>query len=199
MERSDRLLSRTQSVLVLVDLQDTFLRRIKVAKPVIEHAQLLVEVGRELKVPIVATTQNATKLGALTAPLLTCLQEAPIFDKLTFSAAAQEEFARYLQSLNRVQVVLAGVEAHICVMQTALDLLAAGYSVYVPYDAVASRLKQDWKYALLRLSSAGATITSVESVIYEWLQEAGTDEFRRVLPLLKAREQAQTEEEGGDD
>ncbi|MDW8106426.1 MAG: isochorismatase family protein [Armatimonadota bacterium] len=199
MERSEKLLSRTQSVLVLVDLQDAFLRHIKVAELITEHAQLLVKVGRELNVPIIATTQNATKLGILTAPLSLCLQGVPTFDKLTFSAVAQEGFARHLQSLNRTQVVLAGVETHICVMQTALDLLKAGYSVHVPYDAVASRQKRDWKYALMRLSAAGATITSVESVIYEWLHEAGTDEFRHVLPLLKAREQARLKEDSDDE
>lgn len=199
MERSEKLLVREQSVLVLVDLQDTFLRSIKVAELITENARLLTQVGRELNVPTVATTQNATKLGMLTAPLLTLLQEVPTFDKLSFSAMAQEEFARQLQSLNRSQVVLAGVETHICIMQTALDLLKAGYSVHIPYDAVASRQKRDWKYALMRLSSAGATITSVESVIYEWLQEAGTEEFRRVLPLLKAREQARMAAEESDD
>lgn len=198
MERSEKLLVREQSVLVLVDFQDTFLQSIEVADLITENARLLTEVGRELNVPTLATTQNATKLGMLTVSLLPCLQGVPTFDKLTFSAVAQEEFARYLQSLNRTQVVLAGVETHICIMQTALDLLKAGYSVHIPYDAVASRQKRDWKYALMRLSSAGAVITSVESVIYEWLQEAGTDEFRRVLPLLKAREQARLEKEGSD-
>jgi septum formation inhibitor MinC len=84
-------------------------------------------------------------------------------------------------------------------MQTALDLLKAGYTVHVPYDAVASRQKRDWKYALLRMAHSGVTVTSLESAIYEWLYEAGTEHFRSVLPLLKAREEqrlkAEEEEE----
>jgi hypothetical protein len=93
------------------------------------------------------------------------------------------------------------VEAHICVLQTALDMLKAGYAVHVPYDAVASRVKRDWKYALLRLANSDAVVSSVESVIYEWLYEAGTDAFRAVLPLLKSRERARgkAEESSGED
>jgi hypothetical protein len=74
-------------------------------------------------------------------------------------------------------------------------MLKAGYMVHVPYNAVASRLKRDWKYALLRLANSGVTVSAMESVIYEWLYEAGTDSFRAVLPLLKTREQARQEAE----
>lgn len=100
-----------------------------------------------------------------------------------------------LQSQRRTQVVLTGIEAHICILQTAMDLLKAGYAVHTPYDAVASRQKRDWKYALLRLANSGTVITSVESVIYEWLQEAGTEQFRSVLPLLKESGTDKQEEE----
>lgn len=106
---------------------------------------------------------------------------------------------RDLQKTGRTQVLLTGIEAHICIMQTALDLLKAGYTVHVPYDAVASRQKRDWKYALLRMAHSGVVVTSLESAIYEWLYEAGTEQFRSVLPLLKAREEqrlkAEEEEE----
>jgi len=189
MERSERLLSRENSALVIVDAQEVFLKPIKVRNLIVGNIHLLVQVAQRIGVPVLATTQNAEKLGALAPEIATAIRDAPVFDKLCFSCLASESFAQYLQATGCSQVVLAGVEVHICVMQTALDMLKAGYMVHVPYDAVASRQKRDWKYALLRLSSSGAIISAVESVVYEWLREAGTDLFREVLPLLKAREQ----------
>jgi nicotinamidase-related amidase len=199
MERSEKLLSRDHSVLVIVDVQDVFLKPIKVKNLIVENIQLLVQVARQLEIPILATTQNAEKLGSLVPEIAEFIGDAPVVDKLCFSCMASETFAQNLQATGRSQAVLVGVEVHICVMQTALDMLKAGYMVHVPYNAVASRLKRDWKYALLRLSSSGAIVSTVESVIYEWLYEAGTDSFREVLPLLKAREQARQAAEDSDE
>lgn len=199
MERSEKLLSRENSVLVIIDSQEVFLKPIKVRDFIVENIQLLVQVAKQLEVPIIATTQNAEKLGAMTPKLAELIGDTPVVDKLCFSCLGSEPFAQQLQATGRSQVVLVGVEAHICVMQTALDMLKAGYLVHVPYDAVASRLKRDWKYALLRLSSSGAIVSTVESVIYEWLYEAGTDSFREVLPLLKAREQSRQAAEDSDE
>jgi nicotinamidase-related amidase len=195
MERSEKLLSRDHSVLVIVDVQDVFLKLIKVKNLIVENIQLLVQVARQLEIPILATTQNAEKLGSLVPEIAEFIGDAPVVDKLCFSCMASETFAKNLQATGRSQAVLVGVEVHICVMQTALDMLKAGYMVHVPYNAVASRLKRDWKYALLRLANSGVTVSAMESVIYEWLYEAGTDSFRAVLPLLKTREQARQEAE----
>ena len=199
MERSEKLLSRENSALVIVDTQEVFLKPIKVRNLIVENIQLLVQVARQLEIPILATTQNAEKLGRLVHEVAESIGDAPVVDKLCFSCLGSEPFAQQLQATGRSQVVLVGVEAHICVMQTALDMLKAGYAVHAPYDAIASRLKRDWKYALLRLSSSGAVVSTVESVIYEWLYEAGTDSFRAVLPLLKIREQARQEAEESDE
>ena len=199
MERSEKLLSRENSALVIVDTQEVFLKPIKVRNLIVENIQLLVQVARQLEIPILATTQNAEKLGRLVHEVAESIGDAPVVDKLCFSCMASETFAQNLQATGRSQVVLVGVEAHICVMQTALDMLKAGYAVHVPYDAVASRLKRDWKYALLRLANSGVTVSAVESVVYEWLYEAGTDSFRAVLPLLKIREQARQEAEESDE
>jgi nicotinamidase-related amidase len=199
MERSEKLLSRENSVLVIVDIQDVFLKPIKVRDFTVENIQLLAQAAQRLQIPVLATTQNAEKLGALAPEVAEAIDDAPVVDKLCFSCLASEPFAQHLQATGRSQVVLVGVEAHICVLQTALDMLKAGYAVHVPYDAVASRLKRDWKYALLRLSHSGVMVSAVESVVYEWLYEAGTDPFREVLPLLKAREQARQEAEESDE
>lgn len=199
MERSERLLNRDHSILVIVDMQETLLKAIKVGHQTANNIHLLIQTARTLEIPVIFTTQNAQKLGGVLSALETHFEGAPVIDKLCFSCVGSEEFVKELQSQGRTQVVLTGIEAHICIMQTAMDLLRAGYAVHVPYDAVASRQKRDWKYALLRLANSGVVVTSIESVIYEWLQEAGTEQFRSVLPLLKEREDARIRAEEEDD
>ncbi|MFN7015742.1 MAG: isochorismatase family protein [Fimbriimonadales bacterium] len=199
MERSEKLLSRDHSVLVVVDLQDTLLRAINVGKLIAENIALLSQVSRLLEIPVILTTQNAQKLGGVMHDIAAQIENLTVVDKLCFSCVGSEEFTRLLQSLGRTQVVLTGIESHICILQTALDLLKAGYIVHVPHDAVASRQKRDWKYALLRMAHSGVIVTSIESVIYEWLYEAGTDSFRAVLPLLKGREARRAQSEADEE
>ncbi|MCX7924223.1 MAG: hydrolase [Fimbriimonadales bacterium] len=189
MERSEKLLHREQSVLVVIDMQDRLLSSIKVSSRIAENIVLLLRTAAALDIPVIATTQNAQKLGGVSESIASELANTPPIDKLCFSCAGSEEFIRELQSLGRTQVVLTGIEAHICVLQTALDLMKGGYTVHVPYDVVASRQKREWKYALLRMAHSGVIVTTTESVIYEWLYEAGTDQFRAMLPLLKEREE----------
>jgi nicotinamidase-related amidase len=190
MERANTLLSRERSVLIVIDMQEPFLSAIKV-RDIIEHnIAFLIQAAKVFDVPILATLQNRERLGEVIPALQSLLPEQSVpIDKLCFSCMGVIPFTKSVQEAARQQVVLTGIEAHICVMQTALDMLKAGYQVHVPYDAVASRGKPEWKYALLRLQQAGVIITSVESVTYEWLYQAGTDEFRQLLPLIKEREQ----------
>lgn len=200
MERSDLVLRREHSMLVVVDMQEPFLAAIKVRQLIEDNIAFLLQTARLLGIPILATLQNRERLGETVPTIRTYLpDESTPVDKLCFSCLGAEGFAKALQETGRRQVVLMGIEAHICIMQTALDMLKSGYRVHVPYDAVASRSKPDWKYALFRLRHAGAIITSVESVIYEWLYQAGTDEFRQILPLIKEREQARRKEQDEDE
>jgi nicotinamidase-related amidase len=104
---------------------------------------------------------------------------------LTFSCCGVEPFPRALKDLRRQRVLLGGVEAHVCVQQTAIDLMAAGYAVYVCADAICSRRDLDRDVALARLRDCGAVITTVESAIFELLREAGTPAFKACLPLFK--------------
>lgn len=188
--RSELVLDRERTVLAVIDMQETFLKSIKVRESIQDNILRLIHIAQILEIPILGTTQNSEKLGGM-LPELVAEVSFQIDNKLAFSAWREETFASHLQQTGRTQVLLTGIEAHICVMQTALDLIQAGYQVHIPYNAVASREKRDWKYALYRLQSAGAIITSTESAIYEWLREVGTDTFRQVLPLLK---QAQEED-----
>lgn len=196
--QSAQILDRQHTTLVVVDMQDVFLSPIKVRRLIEDNVKLLMQVALALDIPIVATTQNGSKLGGV-IPALLEVGSIPIYDKLCFSCWQEENFAHFLQQTERSQVLLTGIESHICILQTAMDLVDAGYTVHVPYDAVASRNKRDWKYALYRLQHAGAIVTSTESAIYEWLREAGTDSFRQVLPLLKQKQESESSNLGAED
>ncbi|MER3402511.1 MAG: hydrolase [Armatimonadota bacterium] len=196
--QSAQILDRQRTTLVVVDMQDVFLSQIKVRRLIEDNVKLLMQVAFTLDIPIVATTQNGSKLGGV-IPALLDIGSIPIYDKLCFSCWQEENFAHFLQETERPQVLLTGIEGHICILQTAVDLINAGYAVHVPCDAVASRNKRDWKYALYRLQRAGAIVTSTESAIYEWLREAGTDSFRQVLSLLKQKQESKSSDSGEED
>lgn len=184
--RHSQILQAHRSVLVVVDMQEPFLRSIYERERIVERCRLLIQSANILKVPVIATLQYAQKMGGVVPDIAEVLPEgcAPI-DKMYFSCYGSEPFRMALMATGRTQVVLCGVESHICVMQTALDAQSAGFHVQVPEDAVSSRSRENWQIAMHRLRHAGIVVTCAESVVYEWLVQAGTDEFRQILPLVK--------------
>ena len=181
--RSRELLSRDDSRLLIVDVQEKFIPVIPVAAQLIANCRKLIQGANILAVPTFATEQYPQGLGATTPELAELLGDRP--EKLRFSSAECLGWTAAADD-DRFQVVVAGIETHVCIQQTALDLIAAGYQVYVPADAVASRHKHDWRYALQRLRDSGATITTTESVLFEWAEVAGTDEFRQISRLVRS-------------
>ncbi|HUH81821.1 MAG TPA: isochorismatase family protein, partial [Solirubrobacteraceae bacterium] len=171
------LLSREQATLVVVDVQEGF-RAYDIFDEVARSCAKLVEGARILGVPVIATEQYPKGLGH-TAPEVGLGDQAPI-EKTVFSAARAEGFD--LQG--RRQAIVCGIEAHVCVSQTVLDLLAGGLEVHVPADAVASRHRSDYELGLRRMDDAGAQLGSVESVLFELLERAGTPEFKAVQKLI---------------
>lgn len=184
--RSPQVLQADRSVLVVVDMQEPFLRHIFERDRVISNCRLLIQSARILNVPVIATLQYAQRMGSIIPEIAEVLPEGcePI-DKMCFSCYGSEPFRTALMASERTQVVLCGVEAHICVTQTALDAHAGGFVVHVAEDAVSSRSRENWQIAMHRLRHAGVVVTCAESVVYEWLGEAGTDAFRQVLKLVK--------------
>ena len=184
--RHPKLFERSNSVLVVVDIQEPFLKPVHHRDEVVGRSRFLIQCARVLDVPILATLQYATKMGQMIPEIAEVLPESCVpVDKLCFSSFGAEEFARSLQETGRRQVVLCGIETHICVCQTAHDLLHAGYTVGVAFDAVSGRGKAAHKSALRRMEAAGAVIASSESVVYEWLYQSGTPEFKQVLQIVK--------------
>ncbi|MDQ2985814.1 MAG: isochorismatase family protein [Armatimonadota bacterium] len=178
------LCDRAASGLIVVDLQDSFLAPIPDRENVVQRSRFLIEIARLLSVPVIATEQYATRMGGTTEPIRKVLGDAPSLDKMCFSSCRNEGFWSAWEALGRSQAVLVGIETHICVNQTAQDLLERGYEVFVCEDATGARMDAR-EGALKRLRHEGAVVTHTESVAYEWLVEAGTPQFKAALELVK--------------
>lgn len=184
--RSPELLSRSNSRLLIVDVQERLISHISESTQLVNNCRRLIEGAGILDVPVDATEQYPKGLGGTVAELIDLLPNRP--EKLRFSCAEVLEWADCVRSdgteSTRDKIVVAGIETHVCVLQTVMDLLAAGFRVFVPADAVSSRSRFDWEIALRRMSDAGATITTTESVLFEWCEVAGTPEFKQISRLV---------------
>lgn len=179
------LLERERSCLVLVDLQRNLLPAIDSAAQVVERARLLAAAAKRLEVPVLATEQYPAGLGTTVPELLELVAPGDILVKHRFAAGDEPAIRERLAGTGRSDVVLAGCEAHVCLLQTALSLKAQVRRVAVVTDAVSSRRASDREAALRRLGAEGCELVTAEMVIFEWLRHAPSPEFRDLLPLLK--------------
>lgn len=187
MERHPILLDRAESVLLVVDMQDPFLNVMHGREPLLANVVLLCKAAAVLQVPVLMTTQNAVRMGVVMPAVAHAASGValPVVDKMSFSCAQSDTFAQTLTDLGRKQIVICGIETHICVSQTAHDLRYAGYQVHVSPDAVSSRTVEKHKLGMERIRDAGILPCAAEAVVYEWLREAGTPAFREILALVR--------------
>jgi nicotinamidase-related amidase len=189
-EMARRPLEAEQCALVVVDIQEKLLPPIFQREQLIANTKLLIRAAGILKVPALVTTQYKKGLGGTIPEIASLLPETEAIDKLLFSCFGSDEFCSLLKRLpgNRNTLLLCGMEAHICVMQTALAALREGYLVHVASDAVSSRAEWNWKMGLDRMRAAGSVISSTEMMIYELMRSSGSAAFKELLPYLKASE-----------
>lgn len=181
-----RALAADTVALVVIDIQERLIAAIANRDDVIRNASLLLRLAEIQAIPKLVTTQYKAGIGPIVPSVAELVGESqPTFDKTEFSCLANEGAARALTELGRKRLVLTGVEAHICVYQTALACRNAGYDVTVVADAVGSRTAANHAFGLERMRDVGCQIAPVEMVIYELLGKAGTPEFKRLLPHLK--------------
>ena len=174
------LIDRDQSLVVLIDIQQRLAPEIAEHREVENAAAWVLQVALQLDVPVIATEQYPGGLGH-TVPLLAELLPAhSVIEKMHFSAFKEEAFRRKVAQLQRKQCILLGTETHVCVLQTAMELLAAGYQVFLVADALGSRHPDHKQQALNRMQQAGAIIINREMLAFEWLECAGTDTFKRI-------------------
>ncbi len=181
-------LDRKQAVLVVIDVQEKLMPVIDRASEVIRNIERLVRGCHILGVPAILTEQYVKGLGATVEPVRRAFDEtsgySPI-EKSCFSAYGCEAFSARLASLGRSEILIAGVETHVCVHQTVQDLLARDFAVSVIADAVSSRTAQNREIALQRMTLDGAKPSSTEMALFELTVAAGTDEFRAISRLVK--------------
>ncbi len=176
------------SLLVVIDVQERLIEAMpkNVAYKVIQRSALLLEAANILGIPVVATEQYPKGLGK-TEEELTLLwgRGTRHIEKTCFSCCGEDAFTKSVQSSHKRQVILAGMETHVCVLQTAFELQRDGLEVFVVEDAVCSRDKHHHKNALQRLRQAGIIVSNSESVLFEWLGDASHKHFKQISGLLK--------------
>jgi nicotinamidase-related amidase len=181
----DRLV-RDDCLVLVVDVQERLAPAIADGAAVIAACRMLVLAARRLGVPVLASEQYPQGLGPTVAALRASLGEAQRLAKTAFSCAAEPAIAAAVEASGRRTLLVCGMEAHVCVLQSALDFRRRGLAVALVADATGSRRAESRALALERARAAGCAVVDVEMAVFEWLERAGTAEFRALAPLLKA-------------
>ena len=176
-------MSRGDAALLVVDVQEKLVPAIADHARVVWNVRRLVDGAKILGLPVVGTEQYPKGLGPTVGELTD--QLGPVPSELTFSCGGCPELFERLQGRGIHKILVCGIEAHVCVQQTVLDLLADGWRVYVAADAVGSRFEVDYRTSLQRMDSSGATLTTAEAALFEWCETAGTPEFKQISRLAR--------------
>ena len=179
------MLRPERTAVLVVDLQQKLLPAISEKERVLRNSLLLLRLARALELPVLLTTQYRKGLGETVPEVLEAAPDASILDKVAFGCFGSEEFRARLGALGRDQLLVGGIESHICVAQTVLGALERGFEVHVAGDAVGSRAEANRLVGLDRMRVAGATLSSAEMAAYELLARSDGDAFKSMLPHLK--------------
>lgn len=172
------LLDKNDSLLVLVDVQEKLTPAVLNHKTVIDRCVWMLKLAQRMDVPVLVSEQYPKGLGASLNDFKPYYTAENCIEKVHFSCMKEPTFINKLHEFKKNQLVLIGIEAHVCVLQTALDMKSTGFDVYVVVDAVTSRHDVDLKYGLKRMKQEGIHLVTSEMVFFEWLQQAGTPEFK---------------------
>ncbi|MGQ9366080.1 hydrolase [Azospirillum sp. A39] len=179
------LLSSRDSALLVVDVQERLLPAVSGGGALVRNVGILLQAAAILSVPVLASEHYPAGLGRTVPELRRLLPDGAVIEKIHFACSHEPGFADRLAGLGRRQVVIAGAEAHVCVMQTALALRAAGHEVFVVADATGSRAPANAELAIARLRAAGVVVVATEMVLFEWAGCGGTPAFKSLLALIR--------------
>ena len=185
MKRNSIILKKETTALLIIDLQERILPVIRNYENVIENTIKLIRGFKSLQLPIYFTEQYPKGLGPTSQRVLSELEGYSAKNKMSFSCFGAENLFDELHKKRLTQLVVCGVESHVCVQQTVLDLIANDFQVDVAADAVSSRKEIDYNIALDRMRTLGAEITTTESILFELLEVCGTPEFKEILKIVK--------------
>jgi nicotinamidase-related amidase len=178
-------LKKDNAALVIVDIQERLAVAMSEKDRVIANTQHLIEAAKMMNLPLLVTEQYPKGLGPTVTEIKDSLQPYAPIEKITFSCCGEKSFLDAASDTGKNQIILAGMETHVCVLQTCIDLLQAGHVVHVVSDAVCSRSFENYRTALEYMRDAGAVITCTETVLFQLLERAGSDEFRAISKRIK--------------
>ncbi len=178
-------LDKDNAVLLIIDIQDKLAAVMNMKDRVVKNNLHLIELAKMLGFPVMVTEQYPKGLGATVAEIREALPYYRPVEKMTFDCCGQPTFLEELKEHNKSAVILTGMETHICVLQTGLGLLKGGINVHLVQDAVCSRTKANWRTGIEFLRDAGAVVTCTETVLFQLLQVAGTEEFKKIAQRIK--------------
>ncbi len=178
------LISRNDSCLLIIDVQERLAPAANDPRKIIDGCARLLKGARMLNVPAIVTEQYPKGLGPTIFDVREAAPEGAFFPKTAMSAAAEDGFMQKLEAFGKKQIIIAGIEEHVCVLQTAVELKEKGYAVFIVADASGSRSPESEKYAEKRFEAENIPLVTVEMVLFEWLRVSGTPEFKEVQKHL---------------
>jgi nicotinamidase-related amidase len=178
-------LDKNNTALVIIDIQERLAAVMKMKDAVVSNCLHLIELAKMLNIPIVLTEQYPKGIGQTEESIRKALPEYRPIEKLTFSCCDEPSFPDAIRKLNKKTLIVTGMETHICILQTSIGLLREGFNVHLVKDAVCSRTKENWNVACEFMRDAGAVITCTETVLFQLLQIAGTEEFKAISKRIK--------------
>jgi nicotinamidase-related amidase len=186
--RSPDMMTASDTGLLVVDVQEKLIGLIDGHAHIVWNIRRLIDGAKLLGLPVMATEQYPQGLGPTSPELITRVSH--VFDKTAFSCGGCAELCQQLEKTEKRKWLIAGIEAHVCIQQTVLDLLAEGLRIYVAADAIGSRARLDYEIALRRMESAGATLTTVEAALFEWCQDSKASQFKQISKLVQEKSPA---------
>jgi len=183
--RHPRQLVREKTVLLIIDIQEGFRKILPDVGDLVRNTSILVETAKILKLPVIVTEQYPQGLGHTLKEIDACLGEHKCFAKTAFSCLDAEGFTQSLKQIKRTQVLVCGIEAHVCINQTVHGLLHKDYQVHLAVDAISSRSPRQKEIGIQKMVESGAVRSSVEMALFEMIMTAGAEEFKAVQRLVK--------------
>ncbi len=185
MEKHVRMLDRNRSALLVIDLQESYRGKLHNEAALVRASQILLDAAGKLAIPVLLTEQYPKGLGTTREEIATHLPEtATRFEKTSFSALGAPGLREHLRELDRDQIVVAGIETHVCVNQSTHDILAQGWQAHLVRDAISARHPLEDETGFAKMTQSGAIPTSVEAVLFEWLEDSRSPDFKSVQPLV---------------
>ena len=177
------LVSKDKSCLLIVDMQEKLFPKMLNQTKILKNISILIESASILKIPVLFSEQYPKGLGKTIAELKV-LKDSLVVEKTTFSCGGSKKFIKILKSLNRSQIIITGIEAHVCVLQTAIDLKGMNYHSFVVEDAISSRVKKSKDIAKKRLGNNGCDLVSTEMIVFEWINDSSDQNFKKISKLI---------------